>query len=93
VKELLFFLLILLCPLSMLFMMRGMHGGAHGRSHDAGHAEVSGHGAQGADADREVEALRGEQGVLEGRIVELEQRLSELDEARASKSGPVLKRA
>jgi hypothetical protein len=32
-RELLTALIFLACPLMMIFMMRGMHGGGHGRSH------------------------------------------------------------
>ena len=50
-SQYLFFLLILACPLMMVFMMRGGHGhGGHG--HGAhGHGGQGGHAHMGADDD------------------------------------------
>jgi len=42
-KEVLPFLFILICPLMMIFMMRGMHGGGHrqaGDTHEMNTAEL-----------------------------------------------------
>jgi Protein of unknown function (DUF2933) len=41
----LFFLLLLACPLAMVFMMRGMHGGhGHAQTHEEGAHQGGGHG-------------------------------------------------
>ena len=48
VATLLPLLVILACPLMMIFMMRGMdHGGGHGDDHEHAH-----HGSSGSDEDR-----------------------------------------
>lgn len=62
-SQLFFLLLILACPLMMMFMMRGMHGGA---GHDAGDArndprqvvDTTAQDARIAQLEREVARLR-----------------------------------
>ena len=56
-SQYLFFLLILACPLAMMFMMRGGHG--HG-----GHA----HGSAGADESSSLEELRRRRDALDAQI-------------------------
>ena len=58
ISALLPFLFLLACPLMMIFMMRGMHGG-----HDGGHGNQNGTGNDAqtriAELEREVADLRG----------------------------------
>jgi hypothetical protein len=60
-NQLLFLLLILACPISMMFMMRGMHGGG-GRDHSEHHApqviDTTAKDARIARLEREVDELR-----------------------------------
>ena len=74
----LFFLLILACPLMMIFMMRGMHGrhggdSGHGRAqqHDGGH----GH----SDSSASLDELRRQRERLD----------SQIDEREAEERAPV----
>ena len=67
----LFLLLILACPLMMIFMMRGMHGGQGGNA-DGGHT----HGMAGmrgqADAKSSLDDLRRQRETLDREIEERE---------------------
>lgn len=54
-------LFLLSCPLMMIFMMRGGHGG-HGASHDMG-ADGDSRDERIATLEREVSQLRGERAV------------------------------
>lgn len=69
----LFLLLILACPLMMVFMMRGMHGG-HGGHADGGHTHgVAGDGMRGqADAKSSLDDLRRQRENLDREIEERE---------------------
>ena len=79
-KDLLPILLVLICPLMMLFMMRGMHGlGKHANDQHAGHDRP---GVIGGRDDPDVTALLEERDELEARVEELEARMSYLDRAR-----------
>ena len=78
----LFLLLVLLCPLMMIFMMRGMHGGQshtgeEGHTHDAGGCHGGNHGTtttasleelrrQREELDREIEQREAEEQVPVG---------------------------
>ncbi|MBI4573102.1 MAG: DUF2933 domain-containing protein [candidate division NC10 bacterium] len=53
------FLLILLCPLSHFFMMRGGHGGHGGHDHGAGSGERPAPGVQASLPAQEKKALDG----------------------------------
>ena len=78
-KDLLPILFVLICPLMMLFMMRGMHGlGKRANDRHAGHDRP---GASGGRDDDEVAALLEERDQLEARVEELEARMSHLDRA------------
>ena len=68
----LFFLLILACPLAMIFMMRGMRGG-HGddaNGHAQDHAAGSGHSH--GDTTASLKELRRQRGDLDREIEERE---------------------
>jgi hypothetical protein len=69
-KEILPILLLLLCPLMMIFMMRGMHG--RGESH--------GHGEDTERDQASVSRRRDERAALEKRVRELETRLDYFEE-------------
>ena len=76
-RSLLPFVFILICPLMMLFMMRGMHG------HDAHPAETGApdaHGIGDASEDQPVE-LREQRDRLEARVDELEAQMSRVDQS------------
>jgi polyhydroxyalkanoate synthesis regulator phasin len=77
-RSLLPFLFILICPLMMLFMMRGMHG-------HASHTTETKPGEPGklqAGEDTDVAALREQRAELEARVEELESQVSRLAESR-----------
>ena len=57
-QQLLYVALILACPLSMVFMMRGMGGGSHNKSDTIVDAPAV--DARVAELEREVSRLRGE---------------------------------
>ncbi|OGC00085.1 MAG: hypothetical protein A3G35_02685 [candidate division NC10 bacterium RIFCSPLOWO2_12_FULL_66_18] len=59
IGTLLTFLLILLCPLSHLFMMRGGHGGHGGHDHGTATGERTGPGAQASLPAQEKKAVDG----------------------------------
>ena len=72
----LFFLLILACPLMMVFMMRGGHGHGHG-----GHAQA--HGTNGAQEPSSLDELRRRRGELDQEIATREG-LEEVDRDRST---------
>jgi hypothetical protein len=75
-RNILPFLFILVCPVMMLFMMRGMHG--HGAKKDEqGHAGGQ-HGLLGSGDDSQVTELREQRAQLEARVEELETQVSRL---------------
>ena len=78
------FLLILICPLMMLFMMRGMHG--HG-AHPAEKGATDAHGIGDANEDQIVE-LREQRDQLEARVDELE---AQLDRIERSQEEPLIR--
>lgn len=65
-KEFLPILIVLACPLMMMFMMRGMHGGANNQTGYMGHQMGHGHMASPTRADDDE------------RIAELEQEVAQL---------------
>ncbi len=70
----LFLLLVLACPLMMIFMMRGMHG-SHGGSADGGHARgMSGgcHGGTTSDSSASLDDLRRHRDDLDRQIEQRE---------------------
>jgi len=75
----LYFLLLLACPLAMVFMMLGMHGG-HGRAkaeegaqHGGGHADChSGASNDHGPADLSLADLRSRRAALDREIADLE---------------------
>ncbi len=79
IGTLLFLLILLACPLAMVWMMRG-HGGhaSHGDSHGAHASHGAGHGCgHGGDVSEDpdtssLEGLRRRRDELEARIEELE---------------------
>jgi TolA-binding protein len=77
-RSLLPFLFILVCPIMMLFMMRGMHG--HG-SHQAekGATDAKGMGDTGDD---QITGLREQRDQLEARVDELEAQLGRIEQSR-----------
>ena len=66
-----FLLLILACPLMMVWMMRG-HGG-HGGSHGSGHNHMHGSGAGETGGSRSLDELRRRRAELEAEIATLEE--------------------
>jgi Spy/CpxP family protein refolding chaperone len=73
-SQYLFLLLFLACPLMMVFMMRGMHGG-RGGSADGGHAHTMGgcHGGHDhSSSDQSLEELRTQREQLDRQIEERE---------------------
>jgi len=87
-KEILPFLLILVCPLMMIFMMRGMHGGAH--KVDGDHQPSS--GAHDAPADQmspaELRELRDD---IDRRLGALDERIRGVEETSQQRSGDVVR--
>ena len=69
----LFLLLVLACPLMMVFMMRGMHGG-HGGNADSGHAHGGGgcHSNGSADTSGSLDDLRRQRDDLDRQIEQRE---------------------
>ena len=69
----LFLLILLACPLMMVFMMRGMHGG-HGGNADSGHAHgADGHHGNGsADTSGSIDDLRRQRADLDRQIEQRE---------------------
>lgn len=57
----LFFLLILACPLAMVFMMRGMHGGDGGRGEKESGVSLDELHRQRDQLDREIEKRKSEE--------------------------------
>jgi len=73
-RELLPYLFILICPLAMFLMMRGMHG--RGARTDSQHPQPAQRGILGAREAEDVAALREQRDRLEARVQELEARMS-----------------
>ena len=83
-KALLPFLFILICPLMMLFMMRGMHGrGAHAADQHPGPGQES--VLEGRE-DPEVATLLEQRDRLEARVEELEAQMSRFQRAQEAES-------
>ena len=85
-RQLVPFVFVLICPLMMLFMMRGMHG-SRSRA-DRLKSETSQHGASPASDDAEVAALREERDDLRARIEQLEGQVSRLERSQAGARVP-----
>jgi hypothetical protein len=79
VKALLPFLFILVCPLLMLFMMRGMHGS---HKHNSGEAE-----AQDRMSAAELRTLRDD---LTARVDQIDARIDGIKGADATTAGDVV---
>jgi TolA-binding protein len=77
-RSLLPFIFILVCPLMMLFMMRGMHG--HG-AHPDEKGATGVHGIGDASEDQLVE-LREQRDELEARVDELEAQLQRIERSQ-----------
>jgi DUF2933 family protein len=60
--KVLLFLVVLACPISMIFMMRGMHGGGHAESREAPRdpevIDTTAQDARVAELEREIARLR-----------------------------------
>jgi Protein of unknown function (DUF2933) len=79
-RSLLPFIFILICPLMMLFMMRGMHGrGAHSADQ---HKMPDQQGTLEAGEDPQIAALREQRDRLEARVDELEAQMSRNERPR-----------
>ena len=57
-SQLFFLLLILACPLMMVFMMRGMHGGGHDAEHTPTVVDTTARDVRITELEREVATLR-----------------------------------
>lgn len=77
-RSLLPFIFILICPLMMLFMMRGMHGRG---AHPAEKGAIDVHGIGDASEDQLVE-LREQRDQLEARVDELEAQLQRIERSQ-----------
>lgn len=67
-KEILPFLLILVCPLMMLFMMRGMHGGGHDHA-----------GQKRPEDEMSAAELRGLRDEIDQRLQALDERVRDVE--------------
>ena len=76
-REVLFIALVLVCPLMMIFMMRGGHG------HGGGHA-----GQAGGGHDHEVEAREASTDELRRRRDELDRLIEERQRSEEPELGP-----
>jgi hypothetical protein len=83
----LFFLLLLACPLAMVFMMRGMHSN-HGRTqtHEAGAQHGAGHGGCHAGAGHDHEPVESSLDDLRTRRAELDREITARELAERSTS-------
>ena len=64
-NQLLYLLIVLACPLMMIFMMRGMHGGGHHTMHGGAQerptiVDTDAQDARIAELEREIARLRAE---------------------------------
>ena len=75
----LYFLLILACPLMMIFMMRGMHG-SHGGNANGGHAH---------DHSDSTEMIDGRSSSLDGLRRQRDELDRRIDEREAKEQTPV----
>jgi hypothetical protein len=81
-RSLLPFVFVLICPLMMLFMMRGMHGrGAHA---DEQHGTAGQQGMLASGEDPQIAELRRQRDELEARVDELESQMSRIARARVA---------
>jgi len=80
----LFFLLLLACPLAMIFMMRGMHGGhGHTQAHEEGVHQGGNHGgchSGGHDHEPDESSLDD----LRSRRAELDREIADRESAERS---------
>jgi len=89
-RSLLPYLFILICPLMMVVMMRGMHGrGA--RSADQ-HSKPDQQGILEAGEDPQIIELRQQRDLLEARVDELEAQMSRIERPREAESQVVAAR-
>lgn len=83
-KTLLPILFILICPLMMLFMMRGMHGhGGHATNQNPGPGQ---RGILDGNEDSDVATLRAERDQLEARVEELETQMRRIERPQEAES-------
>jgi Protein of unknown function (DUF2933) len=83
-RSLLPFVFILICPLMMLFMMRGMHGrGAHSADQQARSDQQ---GMLAAGEDPQIVELRQQRDRLEARVDELEAQMNRIEGPREAES-------
>jgi hypothetical protein len=83
-RSLLPFLFILICPLMMLFMMRGMHG--RGADSADQHSKPDQQRVLEAGEDPQIIELRQQRDQMEARVDELEAQMSRIDLPRESGS-------
>jgi hypothetical protein len=79
-KEILPFLLILACPLMMVFMMRGMHGGGHNHADRGRHEEET--------SAAELRRLRDE---IDQRLQALDERVGDVEASTGARYDDALR--
>ena len=83
-SQALFFLLLLACPLAMVFMMRGMHGG-HGQAKaDEGAQHGGGHGGCHSGSGHDHEPTESSLDDLRSRRAELDREIADRELAERS---------
>jgi hypothetical protein len=82
-SQALFFLLLLACPLAMVFMMRGMHGGhGHTQARNEGVQQEGGHGGcHSGGHDREPDEVSLDD--LRSRRAELDREIADRERAES----------
>lgn len=89
-RSLLPFIFILICPLMMLFMMRGMHG--RGADSADQHARSDEQGMLAAGEDQQIVELRQQRDQLEARVDELEAQMGRIEQPQEAASQVVAAR-
>ncbi len=84
-SQALFFLLILACPLAMIFMMRGMHGGhGHTQADEEGVHQGGGHDGCHSGAGHDHERAESSLDDLRSRRAELDREIADRELAERS---------